>query len=73
MRMLFGLTGLLLTLLILVWLVRTQLSAQVGVASQSATGGAQGEKNGQSASAALKQFKQSLDQALKARPASVPE
>ena len=72
MRILFGLIGLLLTLLILAWLVRTQFTGQVGVATPSATGGAQGD-DGQPASAALKQFKQSLDKALKARPASVPE
>jgi hypothetical protein len=72
MRMLFGLIGLLLTLLILVWLVRTQLTAQVGVGTQAATDGARGGE-GQPASAALKQFKQSLDKALKTRPASVPE
>ncbi len=72
MRMLFGLICLLLTLLILAWLVRTQLTGQVGVATPSATEGAQGD-DGQPASAALKQFKQSLDKALKARPASVPE
>lgn len=72
MRMLFGFIGLLLTLLILVWLVRTQLSGQVGVSSQPSTTGSQGEE-GQPASAALKQFKQSLDKALKARPASVPD
>ena len=72
MRMLFGLIGLLLTLLIVVWLVRTQLSAQVGISGSSSTADARGDE-GQPASAALKQFKQSLDRALKAHPASVPE
>ncbi|MGA8008671.1 MAG: hypothetical protein WCA24_04665 [Thiomonas sp.] len=72
MRILFGLIGLLLSLLIIVWLVRTQLTAEVGVSSQSTAAGEQGDE-GQPASAALKQFKQSLNKALKARPASVPE
>lgn len=72
MRLLFGLVGLLLTVLVLAWLVRTQLRAQVGVSSPSAAGAHQGDA-GQPASAALKQFQQSLDKALKARPASVPE
>ena len=72
MRLLFGLIGLLLTLLIIVWLVRTQLTTQVGMATSPSAAGAHGDE-GQPASAALKQFKQSLDKALKARPASVPE
>ncbi|MBN8744930.1 MAG: hypothetical protein J0I24_11565 [Thiomonas arsenitoxydans] len=72
MRLLFGLIGLLLTLLIIVWLVRTQLTGQVGVATSPSAAGARGDE-GQPTSAALKQFKQSLDKALKARPASVPE
>lgn len=72
MRLLFGLIGLLLTLLIIVWLVRTQLAGQVGVATSPSAAAARGDE-GQPASAALKQFKQSLDKALKARPASVPE
>ena len=72
MRMLFGLIGLLLTLLIIVWLVRTQLSGQLEASGSSSAAGTHGDE-GQPASAALKQFKQSLDKALKARPASVPE
>ncbi|MDY0329041.1 MAG: hypothetical protein RBR52_00920 [Thiomonas sp.] len=72
MRMLFGLIGLLLTLLIVVWLVRTQFMTQVGAPAPSAGAGRQGDE-GQSASAALKQFRQSLDKALKASPASAPE
>lgn len=72
MRMLFGLIGLVLTLLIVVWLVRTQLTTQVGVSAPSSVTGSN-DDGGQPASAALKQFKQSLDKALKAHPASVPE
>jgi len=71
MRMLLGLIGLLLALLVVAWLVRSQWYAQVGVGTPPSSG-QEGDRS-QSASAALRQFKQSLDKALKARPASAAE
>lgn len=68
MRWLFGLIALLLSLLVVLWLVRTQLSTQAGL-TQPAGGNGQ-SRSGQTASAALEQFKKSLERALKTPPAS---
>ena len=69
MRPLFGLIGLLLALLVVAWLVKTQLGAETSVR----TGSSESGRSTQSASQAMSQFQQSLNKALKAKPASVPE
>lgn len=69
MRLLFGLIGLLLALLVVAWLVKTQLGADV----TGHDGSKDSRAGAQSASQALSQFQKSLNKALKTRPASVPE
>ncbi len=66
MRAALGLISLLLALLVIAWLAKTELRQQTTV--QLTPGSAP-----QTASQALGQLQQSLNKALNARPASVPE
>lgn len=71
MRMLFSLVGLLLALLVVVWLVRTELRPLAS--ASAAAGSASAQPGGETGLVTPQQYKQQLDRAMSASHPTVQE